>query len=925
MLNFGTLKNPDLPYVPLPENARRAAVDGVSEHGFTALEHFNFFSLGENQTVKTNILAFAHPVHRTPEYTGITVFNAVDGYEDKTLVGLLARSAAPFHIIHRNDKFSLWRCPLQNKVPTPLPIETHISYDQLKNVFREYEADLQPQRIIDVKQGRDTFTIFRDIQPLQLSLWAAEVTTTQLVNHFAATVALLRKLLKNRSFLNEEERDKLVTTLSIQLLGAVILADTGVLDDEIRLNRPSLATLMRTASEKFSRYFKYEMFLDNSFEAEEAYDLLQRICFAGFVPDMLKELYRTAYGRSERKESGSYDTPLYLTRRIWKNLPVEYLPPQSRVIADMTCGWGSFLVAGYERLSNLKDMDSIVLRDQLYGNDSADFAAQLAGLGLLLSVSEDSWNIQSNDALQWPWLQTHQPSLIVGNPPFEGDRKKSPDNVSSLEEKARHEKANTYLEYAIQRLAPGGYLAMLMPSSFTVAEASPVYRKQLLQYCDVLELWDIPSGVFDAEVQTVVVFAQKKTDPSERTHHPVRVRTIQRYTLKNSDVMQTYTASGLVIDQSVWDEQSRKSKGSSNTYIMDYQVILPQYTWKVIRASCRNLRDLAEVFRGATVGQKPEKKRWRNFPHPKRVPWLSGIKNVMPSNRPWWIDYNQESTILYPNELKEPLKNKNPEKDKERFLAGVKVLVPYDINASWGKRIRVAIERRGYYVSDHFYVIVPTSIAQEIHITYEVIAAVLNWDVSNAWIVEHLKNPAIPKRIMDSVPFPKDLSEEDCVRLTQAVLQLESAANANLAEPIEATQTIDGILKRAYHLDDATFTRIRQVKEWDSKPQITLDPPADHEEANCFISGVVDSINASQGTITLWLKGFTELQTVQITPSMPGWMLRPNLAFRTEIPRQYIKEGIIDTDTTAWGTFRPQPYTYLSEEELIGQFTHLLR
>src|SRR2546425_3514324 len=166
MLNFGTLQNPDLPYVPLPENARRAAVDGVSEHGFTALEHFNFFSLGENQTVKTNILAFAHPIHRTPEYTGITVFNAVNGYEDKTLVELLARSAAPFHIIHRNDKFSLWRCPLQNKVPTPLPIETHISYDQLNNVLSEYEADLQPQRIIDVKQGRDTFTVFRDIQPL---------------------------------------------------------------------------------------------------------------------------------------------------------------------------------------------------------------------------------------------------------------------------------------------------------------------------------------------------------------------------------------------------------------------------------------------------------------------------------------------------------------------------------------------------------------------------------------------------------------------------------------------------------------------------------------------------------------------------------------------------------------------------------------
>jgi len=919
VLNLDTLQNPDLPYVLLPENARRAALDGVSKQGFTPLEHFNFFSLGENQSIKTNVLAFAHPIHRTPEYTGITVFNAVNGYEDDALVQLLARSAAPFHIIHRDEEFSLWRCPVLDKVPTPRPIEAHISYDQLENVLIEYEADLQPRRIIDVKQGRDTFTIFRDIQPLQLSLWAAEVTGSLLVKHFAATVARLRELLNRPTYLNDEERDQLVTTLSIQLLGAIILADTGVLGDEIRLNRPSLNTLMQAASKKFKRYFRYEMFLENIFEADQAYQLLQQICYAGFVPDMLRELYRTAYPKKERKESGSYDTPLYLTRRIWKNIPVEYLSPESRVVADMTCGWGSFLVAGYERLSSLKDMESIILREQLYGNDSADFTAQLAGLGLLLSTSEDSWNIHSSDALQWSWLREHQPSLIVGNPPFEGDRKKSSSYISSLEEKGRYEKANAYLEHAIQRLAPGGYLAMLMPSSFTVSEASPDYRKQLLEYCDVLELWDIPSGVFDAEVQTVVVFAQKKNDPSVRTHHPVRVRTIQRHTLKNTDDMQTYTASGLVTDQSDWDEQARKSKGSENTHIMDYKIILPDYTWQTIRTSCRELRQVAFVFRGAIIGQKLENKKWKDYPYPKQVPWLSGVRDVMPAHSSFFIDYEDSTTIIYPNELE------RPRLAKEKLLAGLKVLVPYDPNPSWGRRVRAAIEREGYYVSDHFYVIVPTSMAQERHITHEVVAAVLNWDVSNAWIVEHLKNPAIPKRIMDTVPFPEDLSEEDCESLTQAVLQLESAADTNLAEPMEATQTIDAVLKKAYHLDDATFNRLRQVKEWDSKPQITLDPPSNNNEAFCFISGVVDGVNAAQGTITLWLKGFDELQNVRVIPTMPGWMLRPGIAFRTEIPSKYIKEGIIDTDTTTWGTFRPQPYTYMSEEELLGQFTSLLR
>lgn len=611
MLDIDALHTPD-PYVPLPENARRAALDNISKQGFTPLEDYNIFSRRENQPVKTNILAFAHPIHRTLEYTGLTVFNATNGLNDASLVSLLARSAAPFHLIHRNGEFSFWTSPVLDKQPNPHLIESHISYDQLDSALSEYEADLKPQRIINVKQGIESFSIFRDIEPLQLSLWASEVTNKQLVKHFAATVASLRNSINTRINLTEEEKDAIVTKLSIQLLGAIILADTGVLNEEMRLKRPSLSMLMQRASSKFGRYFKYDFFTRYASEAEQAYQILQQICYAGFMPDMLSDLYKAAYSKEERKESGSYNTPLYLTRRIWKSIPLEYLPPQKRTVADMTCGWGSFLVAGHERLSNLKDMNSIVLRDQLHGNDSASFTAQLAGLGLLLSTSEDSWDISSGDALQWEWLNTHQPFIIVGNPPFSGSREKASQTRPSSAEKVREEKANRFLEHAINRLAPHGYLAMLMPSSFIAAEASPKYRKQLLEYCDVIELWDIPSGVFDAEVRTVVIFAQKKGDHLASIGHPVRVRTIQPKTLRHTDNLM-YTASGLLTKQSSWNEEARKSKWSQNTHIMDFKLILPEYTWQAIQTTCGRLHDYAEIIRGAIIGKKPENKRWTNY------------------------------------------------------------------------------------------------------------------------------------------------------------------------------------------------------------------------------------------------------------------------------------------------------------------------
>src|SRR6266487_824952 len=519
MLNLDAFPTPDLPYVPLPENARSAAIDSISKQDFTPLEDYKFFSFGENRPATTNILAFAHPIHRTPEYTGLTFFNATNGLNDTELILLLARSAAPFHFIHRDGEFSLWICPVIDKEPRPRVEEPHIPYDRLESIFRKYEADLRPQRIIDVKQGYSTFTHFREVQPLQLSLWATEVNGKRLVEHFGNTVVSLREGINRRRDIPKEEKDSLVTTLSTQLLGAAILADTGVLGEDMRRDRPSLDRLLLRAVEKFERYFKKDFFIRYSSEAQSAYDILQKICFANFVPDILSELYKTAYSQQERKESGSYDTPLYLTRHIWKNIPIEYFPPQKRIVADMTCGWGSFLVAGHERLSGQKDMDGIALRNHLYGNDSMNFTSQLAGLGLLLATSEDSWNIDQNNALEWQWLKTHQPMVIVGNPPFEADRRKT----NSSDNKRRSEKANQFLKHAIDRLAPGGYLAMIMPRSFVAAESSYDLRKQFLEQCDVLELWELPTKVFsDATTRTIVLFAQKQEEPKGLARGAVR-------------------------------------------------------------------------------------------------------------------------------------------------------------------------------------------------------------------------------------------------------------------------------------------------------------------------------------------------------------------------------------------------------------------
>ena len=629
MQSSNLFRIPELAYTPLPAGAYDAALEGITKCGFSQdaiLEQYSFSSANVKSPVKLNALAFAHPIHRNPgEYASFTVYNAINGLHDEAIVPILAESAAPFHIIHRDERFFFWGSTIVDKQPKPIPLLSNISYDQLAQALDEYAPDLEPQRIVDVKLGRDSFTLpmLREMQPMQLSFWAADVTRPLLVDYFAQAVNALRRYAKRQ---RTEIPDETLTSLAIQLLGAIVLADTGVLDDDIRLGDVSMRQLFERAASRFARYFQPNILFTYEEAAERAYQILRQIRYSGFVPEMLASIYTAAFSKEQRKKLGRYDTPLYLTRRIWENIPVEYLPPQQRHVVDMTCGWGSFLIAGRERIAQLSDTPSS-LRSFLHGNDVDPFTSQLAGLGLLLSTSEDSWRVDHSDALEWQWLETSQPGIIVGNPPFGSIQDSSITGTDSW-----YEEANKYLAYAIDRLAPNGYLAMLMPRSFTSSLASQDCRKQLLERCDVLEL--------------------------------------------------------------------------------------------------------------------------------------------------------------------------------------------------------------------------------------------------------------------------------------------EEAASHNQEAPRDAMQMIDTVLKRAYHLDDTTFERLRKVSEWDSKPQITLDSQPNLANAIWTLGGVVKSIQAEEGIITLWMEGFQEMQTVQIVPTMPGWTLRSGAAFRAKIPAIYLDQDRIDPGAIDWGTFRPQPYTYMREEAI---------
>ena len=90
------------------------------------------------------------------------------------------------------------------------------------------------------------------------------------------------------------------------------------------------------------------------------------------------------------------------------------------------------------------------------------------------------------------------------------------------------------------------------------------------------------------------------------------------------------------------------------------------------------------------------------------------------------------------------------------------------------------------------------------------------------------------------------------------------------------------------------------------------------------VCGAVDTVDAINGEITLWMRGFDALQTMQIPPQMPGWMLREGATFCTKIPRNLLKKGQLENNQL-WGRFYPQEYAYMDEAELLYSLNEVVR
>jgi type I restriction enzyme M protein len=231
----------------------------------------------------------------------------------------------------------------------------------------------------------------------------------------------------------------------------------------------------------------------------------------------MSALYESRLSRmgNAGRNGGEYYTPRPLIRTIVKVVN----PEIGQTVYDGACGSAGFLCEAYNYMHQQvkkTDDEKILQTSSFYGKEVKSLAYIIAIMNMILHGVE-SPDIRKMNTLNEN-LANVQPSdqfdCILANPPFGG--KERPEVQQNFPIKTS-ETAYLFLQHFIKYLKAGGKAGIVIKNTFlsNTDNASISLRKKLLADCNLHTVLDLPAGVFQAGVKTVILFF-KKGEPTRK-------------------------------------------------------------------------------------------------------------------------------------------------------------------------------------------------------------------------------------------------------------------------------------------------------------------------------------------------------------------------------------------------------------------------
>ncbi|MBP9822035.1 MAG: SAM-dependent DNA methyltransferase [Candidatus Pacebacteria bacterium] len=231
----------------------------------------------------------------------------------------------------------------------------------------------------------------------------------------------------------------------------------------------------------------------------------------------LSHLYESKIAKmgNAGRDGGQYYTPRPLIRAI-----VELVDPKiGETVYDGACGSAGFLIEAYDHMTEkrekLSSKDWQVLQEKtFYGKEKITLPYIIGVMNMILhgidapniihtnTLSENITDIQEKDRFD----------VILANPPFGGGERKEIQQNFPIKS---GETAYLFLQHFIKKLRAGGRAGIVIKNTFLSEDKAANLRKELLNSCDLHTVLDLPGGVFQAGVKTVILFF-KKGSPTKK-------------------------------------------------------------------------------------------------------------------------------------------------------------------------------------------------------------------------------------------------------------------------------------------------------------------------------------------------------------------------------------------------------------------------
>ncbi len=872
---------------------------------------------------------------------------------------LFQLTASPCTLFAGNGTADLWlKCWQQPELIRDIPF----AQESLRKRFRQHRRDLEREALARLRGGQRY--LFDGVYH------ARREELVQFLHRGLSKATWLGDLLpkKDSEKSKYEEERKALSRVAIALMAARILEDKGFFGTSEQTT--NARQLLANAEHEANGFFQQAVIedlgrLDKRLKAPRVNGMLECLMahltgpasFSMVTADALGYLYETAL-TAERKRGKDVDldgihyTPRPIAQHILDRIPVEELRPSQRIVADVACGSGSFLLAATDRLRGVfdareQDAEPNVLdhlRRHVIGNDTDAIAILVTRLAYLL----EHWT-KRREAREVPEPQSlwerdalevcpedfggALPSVVVGNPPFGATG-------------GGQQLANQFLLKAIELLAPGGFLGMIMPGGFLKMrrQKCPETRERLLRDAQLIEVWELPTRVvgLTAEQETCVIVARKEKR-SDKSRSPVLFKP-------------TYSRRGPA------REALRERLRSTWTFVATGPPGRPDVPWREdedsriiaspIDALWRRLpldQRLSDLCVDGTGIDAPLKKALFSSKRESQdfVPYFRTQKRLKPfllRREDWWDDpdadhrFLDRTTALWPKKALWPLYD------------GPKVIVRCDTNRNTKLQIAAAYDDRGVYADHHFRCVgLRSESGQNVNwvngllATYHTrelllwLTAALNSPVAHAWVATCAPPRGLLEVVLHSLPLPSEFDPE-IPRLVEKTSQFErtvtedtplwdARSKTEATEFLRLAAQINDRVLASYGLGTRDVDLLTEFLQGMTEPWVDAPEDAHLPVAGAKyrrITGTVVSVDVKRQKVTLDLPRYSKKAggplKVPLPKHLPGWALCEGARFTCLAPANRREPADLQ-DPWLLREFRPIPYAYMEPsriEEMAG-------